>query len=203
MSVIIIPENLFQINNSIPQELIGVLDIGQWNYIVNQMNEITNDANCTACLVEACVCCFCSFPLFCCHPCVAKQFELHKRQEGVHRLNLQLFGGSPVLSTSADGSNLVINTAFLNLTTGSPIVVAPAFINGQYAQAQYASAVIVNPTSMTYAPPVTSNSRQFSIQIPDNCSPGSILTVLSPTGQQVQVTCPPDAKPGSTINVSY
>lgn len=201
-SIIIVPESCFRTVNSLPQELLGILDIGQWNYIVSQMNEIHNDANCTACAVEACVCCFCSFPLFCCHPCVSKQFEIYKRQEGVHLINLQLFGGRPVLSTSADGTNLVINTSFLNNAAGS-VAIVPAFTQAQYTSAQYTTATIVNPSLMTYVPPAAENSRQFTVVVPENCPAGSNLTVLSPNGTQVQVTCPQNTKPGSTITVSY
>jgi hypothetical protein len=111
---------------------------------------------------------------------------------------LQLFGGSPVLSTSADGTNLVINTSFLNNAAGS-IAIVPAFTQAQYTSAQYTTATIVNPALETYAPP----ARQFTVVVPENCPPGSILTVLSPNGTQVQVTCPQNCKPGSTITVSY
>jgi len=121
--------------------------------------------------------------------------------QGVHLINLQLFGGSPVLSTSADGTNLVINTSFLNNAVG-PVPTVPAYAQAQYTTAQYTTATIVNPALMTYVPPAT-ESRQFTIVVPENCPPGSTLTVLSPNGTQVQVTCPQNTKPGSTITVSY
>lgn len=186
----------------LPQELNGILDAGQWNFIITQMNAVTNESNLTACLVEGLVCCVCAFPLFCCHPCVARQFELYKRQESVHLINLNLFNGSPVVQTTADGNNLIINTAFLNQVPMSivPIHAVPAYAQAQYTQAQYSSATVVNPA---YVAPSAVETRQFTITIPANCTPGSILTVLSPQGTQVQVTCPPDVKPGSVITVSY
>jgi hypothetical protein len=156
----------------------------------------------SACLIEALACFCCGFPLVCCHPCVARQFELHKRQESVHVINLHLFNGSPCIQTTADGSNLIINTAFLNQGGVVPIHAVPAYAQAQYTQAQYTSATVINPAATYVAPPVI-ESRQFTVTIPPHCTSGSILTVLSPQGTQVQVTVPPDVKPGSVITVSY
>lgn len=105
-------------------------------------------------------------------------------------INLHLFNGSPVLATTGDG-NLMINTTFMNAVAATPIP--------QYAQAQYTSTTI-NP-AVLYTPPQI--NQTMAITIPDNCVAGSILTVLTPQGNQISVTVPDGVKPGSIITVSY
>ena len=73
----------------------------------------------------------------------------------------------------------------------------------QYAQAQYTTTTTINP-SATYVPPqIIQSNNQMTVTIPENCPPGSLLTLLTPQGTTITITCPNDVKPGSVITVSY
>ena len=109
---------------------------------------------------------------------------MNKRNECIQLINLQLFQSNPVLGTTSDG-NLIVNTTFISQQV---IPVATATIN----------------PSASYVPPLAvASNRIMTITIPEGTSPGSILTVLTPQGSQMQVPVPNDVKPGAVLTVSY
>jgi hypothetical protein len=53
-------------------------------------------------------------------------------------------------------------------------------------------------------PPNPPNAaRTMAVRVPEGAGAGAVLTVMSPEGQQVQVTVPPNAAAGSEITVNY
>ena len=62
---------------------------------------------------------------------------------------------------------------------------------------------IASATVVHGDPPAYSASRSMQVTLPNDCKPGSVITVTAPTGETLQITVPDNAEPGSVITTSY
>jgi len=76
---------------------------------------------------------------------------------------------------------------------------------------QPAGMVVMNPGVAVMQPVVqpvvvqqqVQQQQQMAVNVPIGIEPGQAFMVQAPTGQQLQVTCPPNTAPGAQIVIGY
>lgn len=200
---IIVPLSAVQVGAQIPSQLAPYINAHQWADITNTCSVADNNATGIACGVEWLTCILCCVPLCLCHVCIQPQIAVAQLRDNLLRVNAVSFGGRQVCQAS--DQCLIFN---VELLTSPANISTPAF------------AVPVNPVPLASATPVPLDSmgkyapvpvqgpgsqpqRCFTVVIPQDAGPGSIINSIAPDGTTVQVQVPQGVQPGQQITVTY
>ena len=129
----------------------------------------------------------------------------------IRDINRNFFGSRPVVSVSGDCVMFNLDNLHPPLQQTMMVQVPVQQFVQQPVPVMAQAAVVTQEPQLAQqpfaAPPmqatVAGAPRVMSITVPAGAEAGSVLTVMSPDGQQVQVTVPKENAPGSQISVQY
>ena len=201
---LVVPEQLIFTSAMIPAEIESAIDSSLWIQVVERYQRARDDAFRWACLSECCCCVLFSFPcIFCCHPVIEPIFLDNKLRDRMNQLNQTYFYSRPVFTIISDDQNnrsLVINTDYMY--QGTNISYVPP--NMPYITVTEVSRMNKDEIPIAAAVPITSNTmRSMTVAIPEGVSTGDVIIVHAPTGEQLQVTIPPNVTTNEIITIQY
>ena len=135
----------------------------------------------------------------------------------VRNINRDYFMGRPVVSVDTHNRAIMFNTDMIQAQQQQqqqqpqqPLMMVPQSMHqAKLAEAEYAPQPVYAAQPVDSAPTMATvvstpqQPRSMQIRIPEGAAAGSVLTVMSPEGTQVQVSVPPNATPGSEITIQY